>query len=84
MYVYDSVGTYTVELTVSDSKQTATHTRNVTVSQNLDGAHFLDPNRFEEDLEDGRSFSYRFGLRLVQAGGDLSGSRLEIALGNQR
>ena len=82
-HVYDSAGTYTVTLTVSDGKLQATATSSVTVTQNLDNGNFSTPRDYNL-TRNGRDTGIRFAasLRLTQTGSSLGG-RIEVRLSDR-
>ena len=72
-HVYDSPGTYTVTLTVSDGTESATATGSATVARNLDGGVFVSQNLV---VTRGEAVLARFRetIRLTQSGATLRGS----------
>ena len=68
-HVYDSPGSYSVILTVSDGKEQATTTRSVTVARNLDGGAFVSGNLVITSL----GARFRETIRLTQNGATLNG-----------
>ena len=74
-HVYDSEGTYSVTLTVSDGKgESDTEMDSVVVSQNLDGAFFGETANLVVSLTDGSRVFFDVSFRLSQSGGSLRGS----------
>ena len=72
-HVYDSPGTYSVTLTVSDGKESATATGSATVARNLDGGVFVSQNLIV--TEGGETVArFRETIRLTQNGATLRGS----------
>ena len=57
-HVYETPGSYTVRLTVSDGKESADASNMVTVSHNLDGAEFVGPSNLTLTGSDVRLGAY--------------------------
>ena len=72
-HVYDSPGSYSVTLTVSDGKEQATTMRSVTVARNLDGGVFVSGNLVISSSSDRVLARFRETIRLTQNGATLSG-----------
>ena len=73
-HVYDSEGTYSVTLTVSDGKESDTETDSVVVSQNLDGAFFRETTNLFATTTAGSRVFFDVSFRLSQSGGSLRGN----------
>lgn len=69
-HVYDSAGTYTVTLTVSDGKESATTTGSAVVARNLDGGSFVSQTLVITSL----GVRFNETIRLTQTGTSLRGT----------